>query len=168
MFYNEESPFISIFALALIKGEARPVSESMEVKCKYPRLAEKFKKVENRNMKIDYDKMSVADKKQFNRIFEEIEERLDSIPKEYNWDNPGFDGFIQIYFRELQDLNQTKIELISFSPWSWQWKKILSMEGKQLSRIANWMLKKKDKVEIERQKEWKRNNVITDDEYNGE
>ena len=140
----------------------------MEVKCKYPRLAEKFKKAEDRNMKIDYDKMSVVDKKQFNRIFEEIEERLDSIPKEYNYDNPGLDGFIRIYFRELQDLNQVKIELISFSPWSWQWKKILSMEGKQLSRIANWMLKKKDKVEIERQKEWKRNNVTTDDEYNGE
>ena len=168
MFYNEESPFISMFVLALLKGEARPVSELIEIKCKYPKLAEKFRKAEARNMKIDYDKMSVVDKKQFNRIFEEIEERLDSIPKEYNYDNPGLDGFIRIYFRELLDLNQVKIELISFSPWSWQWKKILSMEGKQLSRIANWMLEKKDKAEVERQKEWKRNNVATDDEYHGE
>ena len=171
MFYNERSSFVSMFALALIKGEARPISESMEVKCKYPRLAEKFKKAEDRNMKIDYDKMSVVDKKQFNRIFEEIEERLESIPKEYNYDNPGLDGFIRIYFRELQglqDLNQVKIELISFSPWSWQWKRILLMEGRQLSRIANWMLEKKDKVEVDRQKEWKRNNTVTDDEYRGE
>jgi hypothetical protein len=42
------------------------------------------------------------------------------------------------------------------------------MEGKQLSRIADWMLEKKDKVEVERQKEWKRNNAPTDDEYHGE
>ena len=168
MFYNDGSPFISMFALALIKGEAKPVSESIEVKCKYPKLAERFKKADDHNMKIDYDKMSVADKKQFNRIFEEIEERLDSIPKEYNYDNPGLDGFIRIYFRELLDLNQVKIELISFSPWSWQWRKIFSMEGRQLSRIANWMLEKKDKVEVERQKEWRKNNASTDDEYRGE
>ena len=168
MFYNKRSSFVSMFALALIKGEAKPVSESIEVKCEYPKVAEKFKTAEDRDLKIDYDKMSVVDKKQFNRIFKEIEERLDSIPKEYSYDNPGLGGFIRIYFRELLDLNQAKIELISFSPWSWQWRKIFSMEGKQLSRIANWMLEAKDKTEIERQKEWKRNNASTDDEYHGE
>ena len=165
MFYNKRSSFMSMFALALLKGEARPISESMKVRCKYPRLAEKFKKAEDRNMKIDYDKMSVVDKKQFNRIFEEIEERLDSIPKEYNYDNPGLDGFVRIYFRELQNLNQPKIELISFSPWSWQWKRICGAESGSFNQIKKWLLEEKDMRELERKKEYQRNNPVSDDKY---
>ena len=165
MFYNEESPFVSMFALALIKGGANPVSESIEVKCKYPKLAEKFKKIEDRRMCIDYDKMSVVDKKQFNKVFSKIEERLSSIPKEDNYYNPGLEDFIRAYYDQLQYLNLDKIELIAFSPWSWQWKRVCGSDSGSFNQIKKWLLEEKDIADLERKKEYRRNNPVSDDDH---
>ncbi len=165
MFYNDESPFVSMFALALIKGEANPVSESMEIKCKYPRLAEKFKKIEDRRMCIDYDKMSVMDKKQFNKVFSKIEERLNSIPKECSYYNLGLEDFIRTYYDQLQYLNLDKIELITFSPWSWQWKRVCGSESGSFNQIKKWLLEEKDIADLERKKEYRKNNPVSDDNH---
>ena len=158
MFYNEYGSFVSMFALAAIKGGAKPISESFEIKCQYPNIAERLKKID-----INYDKMTVPDKKQFNKIFSDMDARLKSIPRT-SCEHPGIADFITAYYRLMEYFNMQNT-LFAFSPYSWQYKKICSYDARPFNQIRQWMLEKKDEDEYERQKEYVRNHGITDDEY---
>lgn len=135
LFYNSKSTFVSIFAFALIKGEAKPVSETIEIKCKYLKIAERLKKID-----IDYDKISTVDKKQFNKIFSEIEKRLESIPKD-SCEKLGLWDFIGAYYQELKrHIDLKDIVLFAFSPFSWQWKIICNSDVRPFNQIKRWLL----------------------------
>jgi len=145
MIYNPKSPFVSFFVLALIKGEAKPVGETIGVICKYPKIAERLKNTDT----FDFEEADTTEKRKFNQIFAEIDGRLKAIPKT-SYMRPNLESFF-VDYRDALKGQGIRIRLWSYSPASWEWKKIIVLNTQPFNQIIEWMRGKGEKEKKEKE-----------------
>lgn len=127
--FNPYSKIQSIFLMAYF-NEAKPIAENIIVECQFPKIAEIVK---NR-FKLDFEKLTAKEKKEFNQNLTEIKRRTELASTRLGFGyHLRFYDFLRLYFdlferdcvHGILDRGE-KITPYYFSVHSWTYKKIIA------------------------------------------
>ena len=144
--FNPYSKIQSIFLMAYF-NEAKPIAKNIVVECKYPKVAEIIK----RRFGMDFDMLTVKEKKEFNQNFVEIERRTEELgykkykqPMIYYRFYPFLREYCDIleekYLQSILKSPGGKITPYHFSPKSWVYEKIILDVRPPMPDMKHYML----------------------------